>query len=301
MKMKTKLLFLLLALVIAVSTIGGIYAFASEEAPEAAAVSEEANAPKASFYGATLVLSNTIQIRYIVNVENVTNYNDISVLVWKTAPENYVSGTQDYTLTYSGKTTNIGGGVKLPSFDFNGVGPQKLADDFYAVVALKTESGVEYSSPAKYGVLNYAYARFGKLGNAASTDANLVLLLEEMLDYGAASQKYTSYKTDRLATSDFYQIKTVGGKLPDGFTSGFYLEGEKVTLTATDKNAAGEIFICWADANGNFLSKDKSFEITVANKNEAYTAVYGECISHVFGEWYIETEETCTGSISSKS
>ena len=291
--MKNKLLFLLLALVIAVSTIGGIYAFASDEAPEASET-EEAPAPKASFYGATLVLSNTIQIRYIVRAENVADYNDISVLVWKTAQDEYVSGTEDYTLTYSGKTTNIGGGVKRPSFDFNGVGPQKLADDFYAVVALKTESGIEYSSPAKYGVLNYAYARFGKLGNAASTDENLVLLLEEMLDYGAASQKYTKYKTDRLATSDFYQIKTAGGKLPDGFTSGFYLEGEKVTLTATDKNAAGEVFICWADSEGNFLSQDNSIEITVANKNDTYTAVYGECIKHIFGDWFIDVEETCT-------
>ena len=68
--MKTKLLFLLLAFVIAVSTVGGIYAFASDEAPDVAAVNEEA---KASFYGATLVLNNTIQIRYVVKTENVSN------------------------------------------------------------------------------------------------------------------------------------------------------------------------------------------------------------------------------------
>ena len=295
--MKTKLLFLLLTLVIAVSTFCGVYAFASDEAPEATLQNEE-TAPKASFYGATLVLSNTVQIRYIVRDENVADYNDISVLVWKSAQDEYVSGTEDYTLTYNGKTTNIGGGVKLPSFDFNGVGPQKLADDFYAVVALKTESGVEYSAPAKYSVLNYAYARFGKLGSAPSTDENLVLLLEELLEYGAASQKYTKYKTDRLATADFYQIKTSGGKLADGFTSGFYLEGEKVTLTAPEENADGLIFASWQDSEGNEISSEAVTEITVGAKNEVYTAIYKEAVKYSDGLAYTKNSDgtyTVTG------
>ena len=291
--MKRKVLLTLLSLVIAVSAFCGIHAFASdvsvtgtEEAPN--------ESPELSFYGAALVLNNTIDIRYMVNAKNVADPYDLELLIWTDARDEYVKGTENYRLAYSGKTMTYKG-VVYPSFDFDGVGAKRLADSYYAVVCLETEDGIIYSAPCKYSVLQYAYNKLGKTGTA-TTDENLKALIKEMLEYGAASQRYLDYKTERLADDDFYQVKVSGGLLPDGFSSGLYLEGDKVTLTASDINASGEAFLYWTNPEGELLSNEGVLEITVGAENKTYTAVYGECLSHFMGEWYVDTHETCTST-----
>ena len=268
--MKRKILFILLVAVLSLSTVFGVCSFASDGATSATA--ESAEAPKAEFFGAALVLDNAIKIRYMVNPENVADNNDLVLLVWTEAQDEYTLGSESYKLDYEGKTMSYNGKV-YPVFDFNGVGAKRLADDFYAVVAVKTETGYTYSAPCKYGVLQYAYNKLGKTGTATGNEA-LKILIKEMLEYGAASQNYLAYKTDRLASDDFYQVKVAGGSLSDGFNSGLYLEGEKVAVKAAESNTADEKFSHWADDSGNVVSTEATFTYTVGNKNVILTPVF---------------------------
>ena len=243
------------------------------------------------FYGAALVLDNAIKLRYMVRPDNVADFNDLVLFVWSTPQTEYTPENAEFTLDYNGIVMTYSG-IKYPSFDFDGVGAKKLADSFYAVVGMKTESGeIVCSAPVKYGALQYCYNKLGKTGTA-STDAKLTELINEMLDYGAASQKYLNYKTDRLANDDFYQIKTSGGTLPDGFTSGLYKEGEAVKLSASEANNEGRLFSYWKNSSGTTVSTEREFSVTVSAKNEQYTAVYEGC-AHT-GEWTTVTAPTCT-------
>ena len=282
--MKRKILLTLLSLVIAVSAFCGIHAFASdvsvtgtEEAPN--------ESPELSFYGAALVLNNTIDIRYMVNAKNVADPYDLELLIWTDARDEYVKGTENYHLAYSGKTMTYKG-VVYPSFDFDGVGAKRLADSYYAVVCFETEDGIIYSAPCKYSVLQYAYNKLGKTGTA-TTDENLKALIKEMLEYGAASQRYLDYKTERLADDDFYQVKVSGGLLPDGFSSGLYLEGENLSICAPITDMEGKTFSHWTDSQGTKISTAATYELTVGNKNEVYTAVYEKSEESVYPDGLI--------------
>ena len=92
--------------------------------------------------------------------------------------------------------------------------------------------------------------------------AGLILMLEAMLEYGAKAQYYfDNYRTDSLANADFYQVKTVGGKLADGFADGLYIAGNKVTVIA-DESAEGYYFAGWKNKAGEIVSTDATATIT---------------------------------------
>ena len=285
-----KRIFLALIAVLLLACIIGVVSASADDAQyevQTSAVSE----PELKFYGATLVLNNSVEIRYIANVKNVSNVNDLKLLVWLDPQTEYKKGTERYVVDYAGKTMAVSG-VSYPCFDFQNAGAKRMTDNFYAVLYIKTDSGEYYSTPAKYSVLNYAYSKLGKTGTA-TTDSKLKKLLENLLAYGASAQEYQNYKTDRLPTDDFYQVKVSGGTISDGSSNGLYLEGESVTISAAPTIADGKIFAYWQNSAGTAVSKNTSYTLTVGTKNEIYTAVY-EC-NHQ-GAWVTEKAATCNST-----
>ena len=188
--MKRRIFLVILALILVVSA-SSVFAVAAD-GTEASTPAAQASEPSLKFYGATLVLSNTIEIRYIANLKNVEDVNDVKLLVWINAPEEYKKGTERYEVSYAGKTQSVSG-VSYPCFDFKNAGAKRMTDNFYAVLYMQTADGVEhYSSPVKYSILNYAYSKLGKTGTMAS-DPKLITLINSILDYGACSQEYLNY------------------------------------------------------------------------------------------------------------
>ena len=266
--MKKKVLITVLILAVALSILFAFTLGAGAEAAE----------PTLSIGGKTLVMENSIYIRYLVSAENVENINDVSVFVWNDAAKLYDKEAAVAEVKTTG-ANEVKDGVTYYYFEFTGVAAKMLADDFYAVV-YTTVDGVEYkSAPSKYSVVKYAYNMMGKLDKPASTVENLVPLLETMLDYGASAQTFFGYKTETPANADFYQIKTVGGKLADGFADGLYVEGKEVTITA-DAPADGFKFVGWKQGStGEIVSADMTATVIVGTANETYTAVYEEVIA----------------------
>ena len=275
--MKKKVLITVLILAVALSILFAFTLGAGAEAAE----------PTLSIGGKTLVMENSIYIRYLVSAENVENINDVSVFVWNDAAKLYDKEAAVAEVKTTG-ANEVKDGVTYYYFEFTGVAAKMLADDFYAVV-YTTVDGVEYkSAPSKYSVVKYAYNMMGKLDKPASTVENLVPLLETMLDYGASAQTFFGYKTETPANADFYQIKTVGGKLADGFADGLYVEGKEVTITA-DAPADGFKFVGWKQGStGEIVSADMTATVIVGTANETYTAVYEEDIpdlTAIVGKW----------------
>ena len=262
--MKKKLLILLTVLVL---IIGSVFVSVG------ASAANEGEAPEMNYGGSTLLIENSVVLRYYTTLENVDDPYDVSVLVWNEAQANYTNGTQKWTIPFEGVTKTVSG-VTYHCFDFDDMSAKMLADDFYFVIYTSTDSGEYYSKPAKTSVLFYAYSFLGKLDAAASTDTALIKLLEDMLDYGASSQDYFNYREDRLANASFYQVKLTGGTLNDGFATGLYSSGTQLVATAPT-TSGGEEFSYWTDALGNVVSYDAAYELTVGSANASYTAVYG--------------------------
>ena len=267
MKKKFLLLFLILAMV---ATVLGAFSTGA---------SAEASAPQMSIAYCNLSFSDNVYIKYAVR----SDASDVKLLIWTSPKADYVIGTQDDEVTEY-YTENIGG-VPHMIFDYTELAAKQMADVVYARAYTKIDGVDYYSAVNKYSILQYAYSKLGKTGTA-STNAELKDLLSSMLTYGASAQKYFDYKENRLATASWYQIKVTAGALGDGCNHGLYLPGDKVTLTAPEKDASGVEFNRWVNSKGDAVSTSPTFEVTVGSKNEVYTPVYEHI--HVAGSVVVE-------------
>lgn len=258
-------------------------------------VGAEASAPNLDIEYCNLSFRDSVCIKYAVR----ENEADVKILIW-TAPEaEYALGTEDAEIT-TYYTENIDGEPYM-IFDYTELTAKQMADVVYARAYAKV-GGVEYYGAVnKYSILQYAYNKLGKT-TSGSTDDALKELLTNMLMQGASAQRYFDYKEDRLATSDWYQVRLTAGVLEDGCTDGLYLPGDKVRITAPETDATGAAFTKWIDRRGNEISTAATCELTVGHKNEIYMPVYAGAPSDacsLFGHLVVTDEAvqaTCTTS-----
>ena len=254
----------------------------------------ESSAPQMNIAYCNLSFSDNIYIKYAVK----SDVSDVKLLIWTSPEDEYVIGTQDDEITEY-YTENIGG-VPHMIFDYTELAAKQMADVVYARAYTQVDGVDYYSAVNKYSILQYAYSKLGKTGTA-STNAELKEMLSNMLIYGASAQKYFDYKENRLATADWYQVKVTAGTLDDGCNHGLYLPGDKVVLTAPEKDAEGKVFLRWIDSNGNEIATSSTYELTVGSANETYTPVYGvyasqglKFTSNGDGTCYVSGIGTCT-------
>ncbi len=210
-----------------------------------------------------LKLENNVQIMYAVPVQE--NVDIVYLEVY--SEDAYLNG---------GVPTILSGTIRTIEeknywvFIYTKLAAKQMTDNVYARAYAEVNGETIYSETEKYSILQYAY---NKIYDYENTSSKLRNLLDQMLYYGAYSQRYFDYKTNRLASGSFSQITVVGGTLYDGFTEGLFCRGESVTLYAPETNEAGETFTGWIDSDGRKLKENA---VTVSWDDEEYTAVYGE-------------------------
>lgn len=85
-------------------------------------------------------------------------------------------------------------------FSYPGISPQLMNDNVKAVLHA-THNSIDYTSPEKVmSVRTYAYTMLDRYNS--DDYAELRTLLVDLLNYGAASQKYIGYQTDKLVNAD---------------------------------------------------------------------------------------------------
>ena len=224
--------------------------------------------PDLSIDYCNLSFRNSVCIKYAVK----SNVKDVKILIWTSPEDKYTVGTHDGEITEYYEE-NIDG-TFYAIFDYTDLTAKQMTDVIYARAYSQVDGVDYYSDVNKYSILQYAYNKLGKTATA-STDTELKEMLINMLEYGAAAQKYLDdYKVDRLATADWYQIKVKTGVLDDGCTHGLYLAGDSVTLTAPEFDADGATFAYWVDSRGNKVADIATCELIVGERNEVYTPVY---------------------------
>ena len=226
------------------------------------------NAPTLSIEKCNLSLRDNVCIKYAVTTNSSAK---TTLLVWDAPQTEYTYGTQ--TKEIESKETQTISGKTYKVYDYCDIAAKDMPKAVYARVYTKIGDAEYYSDVVKYSILKYAYNKLGKTGTA-TTDANLKQVILDMLEYGASAQIYLNHNTDRLATADFYEVKTVGGTIDDLCNYGLYLTGDKVKLVAPLESSDGIPFSGWVDDNGSTASSSAVCEVTVGTGNVTYTATY---------------------------
>ena len=285
--MKTKILKSLSAVLLVSLCISALLvtSYAADKKPDSA----QADA-KMEIVANNVSYSDSLYILYAISNEGFDRTeHEIKMLFWDKPQEIYSLGTEKYSVTDSG-TAKVKGKDCL-IFYSNGIAAKEMTDDVFARACVVIDGREYYTDVMKFSVLEYVYAmkEQGNIGNGQ------IKLFTSMLNYGTDAQNSFGHNTSRPANGTYYKISVIGGKLPDGFKDGRYLENEKVVITP-DVPAPGMRFSHWVDEDGIIVSFDKAFEITVGRKSKEYTAVYKD-ISNVVAQLMLKAEIPYNGTV----
>ncbi len=283
------LLLIAAAIIISFFFIGGTKAEAQTTVPDISATQNEDGDKYMNIVATNLMYGDYIYIYYAVdlNLDEQMKAENIKMLFWNSPQESYTidSGTHTHVSHIDGEKNTLGNDITIDgevgysdcaNFTSHAIAPKETGDTFYARAYLTDAEGNEYySNVTKYSVLEYVYSRYAlkEAGNAV-TDSQ-IKLYSKILEHGANAQKVLGYKTNRLVTSQVSYVSIEGGHITDGFTSGYYLEGDELTLIA---DMGGDLYFShWVNSAGETVSTDKMFviKITEDSDKEVYTAVYG--------------------------
>ena len=267
MKKQRKIFLILLAL-IATLLVGllAIHALDSDETE-----------PSISINKFNLTFKDNVYIKYAVLLDGIDaetlDGETFQILFWTEPQTVYEKGTEASVATTS-TYENIEE-QRHYIFTYKNLAAKNMTDEIYARAYVKVGDEVYYSDVEKYSILQYAYAQLGKLeGVTPTANEKLQALLTETLSYGASAQEYFGYKTNRLATAEFYELRVDGGTLSDGTSYGLFLENDSVTVTAPETDENGSAFSHWENSACENVSTERTATLTMPAADETYTAVY---------------------------
>ena len=252
---------------LALLLVGGGVALANGNAETASAETT----PTLSIVGKTLSLKDNVHIKFAVSATNVETETaeEFGVLVWNAPQEEYSYGTQATLInTQSGETTN--GEQTYPTFSYTELSAKEMTDVIYVRAYVNVAGEYYYSDVTKYSILEYSYIKLGKTEEAATTDAELKELLNNMLAYGASAQKYANYKEETLATDTFSYVRLENATFADEFSYGLFKAGTSVEVIPADGYEMA------TPADGFEVSETGTIMLTVPNEMTVYDEVFTE-------------------------
>jgi len=223
--------------------------------------------PTLTIEGKNLSYGDQMYIMYAVSGENFDiKQNPVKMLFWTEETSDYTLGTQDYEKTTQAFDAAVG--TKSCIIYSNGIAAKEMCDVLYSRAYVMIDGEIYYSEVIKYSVLQYAYDRLA----LRSITNDQKTLYEAMLKYGGAAQRVLDYKVNRVADGNFYTVSVTDGKLSDGFTSGLYAEGERITITCETPNDM--LFKHWVDQNGNVVGTDQTLQVEIGAKNTVFSPYF---------------------------
>ena len=151
---------------------------------------------------ASITLQNNLKENFYIEKESITEggYTDLHAAFEINGKT--VTASQFSEVTSEGKTYYV--------FSLPDIAPNQM-NDTVKVTLHAVKDGKEYvSAPTEYSVAEYCYSMLKK-----TDDAELRTLLVNLLDYGAAAQHYTGYKTGDLANAKLTEEQRAWGTATD--------------------------------------------------------------------------------------
>lgn len=231
-------------------------------------VSASNETPKAKVYSANVSLDDCLNLRFTTLYDSIDAVKDeYGLIIWFAKQE-----VGKYTIENARKAQKEGqaviknGGAK---FDASlgkysavytyGIAAKQMADMYYVQAYSIIDGVISYSEVVPYSVTTYAARKLGLVSGVEGTsDEELKTLIKEMIEYGAAAQKYFHYNESNLATDILKKTASFTVKFVD------YDGAELKTETVEDGGAAtppanptreGYVFSGW-DKAFNYIKED---------------------------------------------
>ena len=237
-------------------------------------------------YGNISYTNDGVTLYYAVDYEGISANAEHGLLIWRGEPaKHYLKGRED-VIILSDKTVKIDGKTYY-QFALDGISEHEITDDVYAVAYARVGTRIYYSSVNKHSPLRYSYIAEGKIGNTPIEDEKILSFLSEMITNGAEAQKRESYKTDRLADSEFVEINITSGSFADGLKKALLPVGSKVAVIADE--SYGEQLSDWVDASGASIAADGIEYVIVPSVGTTITPKYVKASTGI--EYFLGAED----------
>lgn len=133
--------------------------------------------------------------------------SDLTVNYYATVNETYIKESEAANVkmrfTRNGKSVTVGGEYDSANsrylFSYTGITPQCIGDNIKAELLYKDKT---IATKDSYSVLEYCQT----LHADSNTGTELKTLIADLLEYGAAAQKYMNYNTENLVNTDDWVI-----------------------------------------------------------------------------------------------
>ena len=139
--------------------------------------------PEFKIASANLTLSDSIAVNFRVKKAVYEAYENVYAVI----------SSGDNTVTINNPTYKEADGLYV--FTFAGIGPHMMKDAITCTL-YGTANGQSYTKTVEYSVYKYCSNQLAK-----TTDDAFKTVVTDLLNYGAAAQVYTNYKTDDLANA----------------------------------------------------------------------------------------------------
>ena len=215
------------------------------------------------------VLSDDIIMRYYVNVPE--TFTDAYMVFAFNGVETVVT---DYTVTADGRLC----------FAFEGINPQKMGDNISATLYTTVGGEVLTDTVAEFSMLAYCKNQL-----ATSTDAKVLTLISDLLVYGAKTQVYQGYKTDKLVTEGLELTPSTFPGLDESFNK-LTITGEAdpaVRYTSANLILSGKMTLRLTVATADPTAY--TYKITVNGVTTEYTAE--DLVEAGAGKYYLYFDE----------
>jgi hypothetical protein len=196
-----KLLVLILSLALLISGI--LCVSVSAEA--------EVDPTEVSIYKKNLSFVNSPALAFAVAHDG--SASKVILNVWNAEPAE--GKAPDYVVTES-SAQNVGG-VNCSVFYINGKNPKNISEQVW----VQAVAGDVKSETVRFSILEFALA-----GIADGTD---VERYQSIIDYATSAQKWLGYTDANGKTADEYVYVTIEGGTVDGYSTGVYPKGTKIT------------------------------------------------------------------------
>ena len=230
-----------------------------------AAQAETSDTPSPRIVSYNLSYAEYIYILFAVDTDGVAP-GDVELLLWDGEPESVTSKPDFVDTACEVAYDSMGAPVYDCVFRSPGIAAKDSCDYIYAAAHIK---GTDiYSGIVRYSAVEYLYER--KITPNITPVQNRAY--DAMLEYAEAIQLLLDPTNENLP-SDYRYVAVSGGKIDGKFNTGLHKPGETVTISLNSRSGS---FIGWTNSNGDIVSKDASFELSVGEEHIKLYAQYDD-------------------------
>ena len=231
------------------------------------------DAPVAKIDSANVAYNDMVQLAFTVEVTGTLPEGaELGIIAWNEAQDSFTVSNANYA-TF---TANEKDGVSY--YKTRGIPAPEMDTPIYVAAAYLIGDEITVAQePFSYSALQYAGTRL----TATNVTANQAKLYENTIIYGMNSDVVLE------GEANYAFVKAVNGTIGSAGAEigGWY--GKEVLLRAEAKNANGEYFIKWVDAEGETVSTERLAYVTVTEAGVTeYTAVFGAKAESAYATTY---------------